>query len=154
MLQTRRIGLVLATTGTLLLALSSVASAAWERGTNGDDTLTGTDSGDWLMGRAGDDTIYGEGGPDMLWGDRGDDVLVPGPGRDMVFGGPGNDTIDALDGQRDTIVCGPGFDTVSADPVDRVIGCEVVIYGPLPGQGDGGGQQPGDEGDPNDPDDV
>lgn len=141
MLQTRRVGLVLATTGTLLLAFSSVASAAWMRGDNDDDTLVGTSRGDWLMGRGGNDTIYGEGGPDVLWGDRGNDVLMPGDGRDMVFGGPGDDTIDALDGERDTVVCGPGFDTVRADPRDRVIGCEVFgVDEPLPPVG--GGEQP------------
>jgi Ca2+-binding RTX toxin-like protein len=43
-----------------------------------------------------------------------------------VSGGSGNDTIQARDGERDTIDCGSGKDTVVADKIDVVKGCEKV----------------------------
>jgi Ca2+-binding RTX toxin-like protein len=43
-----------------------------------------------------------------------------------MYGGAGNDTIQAKDGERDTIDCGSGRDTVVVDAVDVVKGCEKV----------------------------
>ena len=68
-------------------------------------------------------------------------MLIGGPGRDTISGdlaggdcGPlwckypyGNDTIDARDGEVDSITCGAGTDTVIADPQDVVApDCEHV----------------------------
>ena len=106
-------------------------------GAGGDDVLTATDSsGDLVEGGAGDDT---------LTGGFGDDTIVGGPGRDQIAGdrmarcnewhcdvmdGFGNDTIDARDGNVDSVQCGPGIDTVKADPQDRVADdCEHVDRG-------------------------
>jgi PASTA domain len=42
----------------------------------------------------------------------------------------GNDTIDARDGERDSVTCGVGADTVKADPADVVAtDCEQVERG-------------------------
>ncbi|TML33540.1 MAG: hypothetical protein E6G29_12000 [Actinobacteria bacterium] len=57
----------------------------------------------------------------------GNDHLIGGKGRDVLKGGPGNDTIDARDGQVDTINCGSGDDQVKADRKDHVAhNCEHV----------------------------
>jgi Ca2+-binding RTX toxin-like protein len=101
----------------------------------GDDVVTGAD---------GADTIDGGAGADRLSGGFGADVIVGGPGRDDIGGdrtaacfygplfgdctiGSGNDTIDARDGERDTVDCGPGADTVYADAIDVTAGCETVL---------------------------
>lgn len=103
-------------------------------GAGGADVLRGSDRhGDAIDGGAGDDDISGG---------FGDDTLVGGPGRDAIAGdrplrcneihcdlggGSGNDTIEARDGEVDSIVCGPGSDRVVADADDVVDGdCEVV----------------------------
>jgi Ca2+-binding RTX toxin-like protein len=111
-----------------------------------------TDASD-LIGAGGDDRLRGADGPDRVDGGPGndsidagfgDDVIVGGPGRDTISGdlaggdcGPlwckypyGNDTIDALDGEVDSITCGAGQDTVKADAADVVAAdCETVTRG-------------------------
>jgi Ca2+-binding RTX toxin-like protein len=112
--------------------LSQVGTASELIGGGGDDRL-----------RAGDGPDRVDGGPgnDSLDAGFGDDVIVGGPGRDTISGdlaggdcGPlwckypyGNDTIDAVDGEVDSIVCGFGTDTVKADGADVVDSdCETV----------------------------
>ena len=58
------------------------------KGTNGDDTLTGTH----VDGRGGDDTIYGLAGNDDLKGKDGNDTFDGGAGNDKIDGGKGIDT--------------------------------------------------------------
>jgi Ca2+-binding RTX toxin-like protein len=102
------------------------------RGNGGNDTLRGSDGAETLDGGPGDDDI------DAGFGD---DTITGGPGRDSIAGdrrggdcGPvwcklpyGNDTIDARDGEVDSVSCGFGEDTVYADPIDVVSGdCEHV----------------------------
>jgi Ca2+-binding RTX toxin-like protein len=108
-----------------------------------------TGSGE-LIGHGGDDTLKGADGPDTLNGGAGADDLDAGFGDDHITGGPGadsiagdrrggdcgpvwcklpfgNDTIDARDGERDSVTCGVGADSVKADPIDVVAGdCETV----------------------------
>ena len=43
----------------MLVVASGVALAVSKLGTNGPDTLTGTDKSDFLLGRGGGDDIYG-----------------------------------------------------------------------------------------------
>jgi hypothetical protein len=103
-------------------------------GAGGADVLRGGDRhGDVVDGGAGDDDLSGG---------FGDDTLVGGPGRDTIAGdrplrcnelhcdlggGSGNDTIEARDGEVDSITCGPGTDRVVADADDVVDSdCEVV----------------------------
>jgi hypothetical protein len=126
-----------------------------------------------LIGNGGDDDLNAGDGPDKLDGGPGndhldggfgDDVITGGPGQDRISGdlaggdcGPlwckypyGNDTINAQDGEVDTIVCGFGTDTVIADAADVVDkDCETVTRGAaapttatpgrtVPGAGGGG----------------
>jgi Ca2+-binding RTX toxin-like protein len=65
-------------------------------------------------------------------------VLVPafirgGAGRDSLSGGEGPDTIDAFDGEPDSVDCREGNDTVYADRKDTVKNCETVKREPAPG---------------------
>lgn len=98
----------------------------------GDDVLVG---GTWA------DTLDGGAGSDRITGGFGDDRLIGGPGRDTIVGDTdapycnryscslpfGNDTVEARDGEADSITCGPGTDTVVADAVDVVApDCERV----------------------------
>jgi Ca2+-binding RTX toxin-like protein len=69
----------------LTLVLTSAASGAVQRGTDGEDTLIGTRAADTLYGYAGHDGLYGGAGDDRLYG---------GPGWDHIFGGAGDDVLD------------------------------------------------------------
>ena len=52
------------------------------------------------------------------------------PGTDRFAGGAGNDTINSRDQRRETVSCGTGRrDRVTADRVDRLVGCEIVRRG-------------------------
>ena len=103
--------------------------------------LDGRGGADTLIGADGPDTIDGGAGADTIDAGFGDDVITPGPGRDSVSAdrrggdcGPywckypyGNDTINAADGEIDSIDCGAGTDAVVADPADVVApNCETV----------------------------
>jgi len=119
-------------------------------GNGGDDDLNGGDGPDKLDGGAGSD---------HLDGGFGDDTITGGPGKDTISGdraggdcGPlwckypyGNDTIDARDGEVDSVTCGAGADTVLADAVDVVApDCETVTRGPAaPAPAAGGPAKPG-----------
>ena len=115
--------------------LSQVGTPSTMDGRGGDDRLRSGDGPDRLDGGAGNDNVDGG---------FGDDVLIGGPGRDTISGdlaggdcGPlwckypfGNDTIEARDGEIDSITCGAGTDTVNADAQDVVApDCEKVARG-------------------------
>jgi len=114
------------------LEVVQVTKPSTIRGNGGNDTLRGSDGAETLDGGPGDDDVDGG---------FGDDTITGGPGRDNISGdrrggdcGPvwcklpfGNDTIDARDGEVDSVSCGIGEDTVSADADDVVAGdCEHV----------------------------
>lgn len=129
-----------------------VGLAGTYSGRGGNDVLRAGDSnGDAVDGGAGDDDVAGG---------LGDDTVIGGPGRDVIAGdrplrcnevhcdvggGFGNDTIQARDGEVDSIACGPGNDRVVADADDVVAAdCETVERpaaggGPAPGPGPGPG---------------
>jgi Ca2+-binding RTX toxin-like protein len=124
------------------LEVVQVTSPSTISGGGGNDTLRAGDGADKLDGGPGDDDL------DAGFGD---DTIVGGPGRDNIAGdrrggdcGPvwcklpfGNDTIDARDGEQDSVTCGIGEDTVLADAIDVVAGdCEHVTRvgaAPVPG---------------------
>jgi Ca2+-binding RTX toxin-like protein len=103
------------------------------RSLGGNDTVKGANASEHIDGGAGDDRL--EGG-------YGDDTIAGGPGRDTIIGDKsgsecglfescnvpvGNDTIDARDGEPDSVTCGVGTDRVLADAADTVAGdCEQV----------------------------
>ncbi len=136
----RRLVLVLAAMALALLLASGVAFAVNKIGTNGPDTLRGTDRADNLSGRGGNDIIVGLGGSDNLLGERGKDVLLGGSerrpgggdknlascrGNDAVFGGRGTDNISGENGD-DLVTDGPNrefaTDKLSAGRGNDVVG--------------------------------
>ena len=62
-------------------------------------TIIGTDGNDTLSGTNGPDEIFGLGGNDRIFGQPGADLLDGGEGKDELFGGRGNDTLDGGEGK-------------------------------------------------------
>jgi Ca2+-binding RTX toxin-like protein len=125
--------------------LARRSRVVFQRGTRGDDTLTGSEKRDFLLALAGNDTVSGLGaadfffgqkgvdtidgdnGPDRLWGGSEGDILHGGDGPDWLWGGggadelfgeEGNDRLFAAadDGAIDTLDCGE-----HADDRDRAV---------------------------------
>ena len=106
-------------------------------GTEGPDTLTGTNVGDIILGYGGDDTIHGLGSPpgdaygpddlkggkgdDTVYGDEGENGIDGGAGNDRLFGGPDYDAAGGGSGDdkvfgggsKDDLDGGPGNDRLS-----------------------------------------
>ena len=132
----RRTVLLLTAMGVALLLGTGVAFAAAVSGTQGNDTLRGTqqadqiyglNGNDTLYGRAGNDELYGGAGNDNLYGQSGNDEIYGGSGVDNLFGGPGSDFINSADrGTSDLVDCGNPdgeVDRVVRDEEDRVRNC-------------------------------
>ena len=107
-------------------------------GTDGDDTINGLQQNDQLFGCGGDDTINGGQGEDLVDGGDGDDTLDGGNGKDTIIGGAGNDFIKGGNGGEtltggdggDTFDCGHAADIVTDfDPTegDTLVDCENAI---------------------------
>jgi Ca2+-binding RTX toxin-like protein len=62
-------------------------------GTNGPDTINGSNSDDYISGLQGDDLIFGNAGNDEIVGWQGADIIYGGIGNDTLSGGSGNDSI-------------------------------------------------------------
>ncbi|MEO1656317.1 MAG: cadherin domain-containing protein [Pseudomonadota bacterium] len=99
-------------------------------GTDGDDTIIGTNGNDFVYAGSGDDYVdvlagddFASGGPDddLIFGRQGDDIVVGGDDNDHVHGGAGNDVVSGDDGDdnvsggdgNDILSGGRGTDTVS-----------------------------------------
>ncbi len=118
----RRVVLVLAAMALALLLASGVAWAVNKIGTNGPDTLIGTNNADNLIGKGGNDILFSLNGHDNLLGgpgkdivlgenerfnsSRGDKNLRGGLGNDIVVGGRGSDNVLG-DAGNDFLVDGP-----------------------------------------------
>ena len=89
----KRVSLSAVTTAiAALTAFVAVAVAMPVKGTDGDDTLTGTDRHDVISAYAGNDTIHGMGGFDVIRSGPGNDNADGGDGHDFMRGGKGDDT--------------------------------------------------------------
>jgi len=108
------------------------------RGYRGNDLLAGYRSRDHIYGGLGRDQLLGWGGSDFIYGDGGQDSLVGGYGDDRLTGGPGRDEVNAGfgddivwvygDSAIDLVRCGPGADVVYRDADDVVRSdCEKSI---------------------------
>jgi Ca2+-binding RTX toxin-like protein len=75
-------------------------------GTNGNDTLNGTNFFDRILGGVGNDVIRGFGGDDVISGGRGNDIVNGGAGDDRLDGGAGGDVI--FGGTGDDVISGGG----------------------------------------------
>jgi Ca2+-binding RTX toxin-like protein len=114
----------------------------------GPATVQGRGGADVLLAGVGRQTLDGGAGDDTIEGGFGNDVLTGGPGRDVIaadFTGSqcgwlqsctfphGNDTVNARDGEADSIDCGVGEDTAIVDAIDTVNDCERVQRAAVPG---------------------
>jgi RTX calcium-binding nonapeptide repeat (4 copies) len=138
----KRILVLLVTMAAAVVVASGVALAAAIAGTNGDDTLIGTNNRDTISGAAGDDFIAGRDARDSLYGDQGADEVHGNAGNDQVFTGQGadeayagrgdNDFVNTLDEELESVIdCGPGQNDeayVDFDESELAVagGCEIV----------------------------
>jgi uncharacterized protein YkwD len=127
----RRLVVVVALVASIL-AIASPASAAVITcngleatvvGTDGNDTLYGTEGVDVIAGLDGRDRIYGLGGNDIICGGGARDRIFAGRGHDMVFGGDGDDRIKADQGADQ--IWGEGGD----DKISGQTGADVISGG-------------------------
>ncbi|MEG4805025.1 hypothetical protein QUB63_30615 [Microcoleus sp. ARI1-B5] len=77
------------------------------KGTNSNDTLTGSSGNDAIYGLRGNDSLDGGLGDDTLFGGKGSDTLLGSSGNDILFGGQGDDTLLGGDG-NDILFGGKG----------------------------------------------
>jgi Ca2+-binding RTX toxin-like protein len=75
-------------------------------------TINGTNGNNTLIGTNGNDIINGLAGNDRLFGRRGNDILIGGTGRDALFGEAGNDSLGGGTG-NDLLNGGLGADFMS-----------------------------------------
>ena len=114
---TRKLAVLLAVIGLMVMAFAGVALAVTKTGDAGPNRLVGTAENDTLKGRAGADTLIGKGDSDVLVGGRGNDQI-----NARERGRPEDDRVD----------CGRGRDTVLTDNTteDSIANnCEVVKRG-------------------------
>ncbi|WP_165677577.1 calcium-binding protein [Metapseudomonas otitidis] len=99
------------------------------QGTQGNDTLIGSDDSDRIDGLGGDDRLVGGGGNDTLTGGLGNDTLVGGAGEDVYrFGfGSGRDVIEDGGGDwgRSVLAFEPGVQP--ADVTCRQVNGDLVL---------------------------
>jgi Ca2+-binding RTX toxin-like protein len=102
----------------LLAALAPAAPAKPDRHGGRLHQVWGSGRADHLEGTRGRDAIHGRRGHDRIHGRR---------GRDRLFGNRGQDRIYARDGFADLVVGGVGADICTADRLDSVRSCELVL---------------------------
>jgi Ca2+-binding RTX toxin-like protein len=119
----RRFVLLLTAMALALVLASGVALAVNRIGTDGPDTLRGTNGNDNLLGRGGNDILFALNGRDNLLGGPGKDCLLCLTRQQRFFagdknllGGPGNDFIWTGKGS-DNVVGGEGNDLLIDDGV-------------------------------------
>jgi Ca2+-binding RTX toxin-like protein len=110
-----------------------VAGIVSRIGTDGNDTVTWTETVAVINGGAGDDVLTAGAFDDTLDGGAGNDVLRGGAGNDTyLFGvGSGSDTIDNRDGGADRVVFGSGI--LASDLTFAKVGndLQVLIAGAI-----------------------
>jgi hypothetical protein len=137
---------VLAAMALAMLLASGVAWAVNKIGTNGPDTLRGTNGNDNLIGKGGNDILFSLNGRDNLLGGPGKDIvlgenerlnfargnkdLVGGPGNDVVVGGRGSDNVLGDEG-NDFLIDGPTRE-FSLDKVSGGDGNDVFLVDNVP----------------------
>lgn len=146
--------MLVATVMAVLAVAGGTAFAVALSGTNGDDTLRGTNGRDAISGNDGDDVLLGLRGKDAMAGGagrdavlggnevgplRGDRSLSGGDGGDFIGGGKGSDTLSGGDGKdyltagpfndtaRDTVAAGAGDDAVFAR--SKPAGMDIISCG-------------------------
>ena len=97
------------------------------------DVITGDAGGNVLRGGFGLDTLDGGAGGDVLSGGEDRDTIAGGAGTDTLFGEGDDDSINAFDGEVDTVDCGASpDDDAQVDGNDSVTDCEFSRRGDVP----------------------
>lgn len=91
------------------------------RGTDGDDTLVGSDFYDQILGGEGNDLLFGNAKADDMSGGMGDDTLFGGNGKDRLLGRDGQDSLYGGMG-ADQLFGGEGDDVLFFTPGDYLGG--------------------------------
>jgi RTX calcium-binding nonapeptide repeat (4 copies) len=117
---------------------------SWSPVDFGPSTIETRGGDDRITSGNGSQTIDAGAGADYVEGGFGNDTLTGGPGKDTIAGDftgtqcgvfqsctipHGDDTINARDGEADSIDCGVGKDTAVVDAIDTTSNCEVVDAG-------------------------
>ena len=128
----RRLVLLLTAMALALLLASGVALAVNRIGTDGPDTLRGTNGNDNLLGRGDSDILFALNGRDNLLGGPGNDWLDSHPmgfrrGDKNMVGGSGNDSV--IGGRGSDIVLGEEGNDLVADGPDREFSTDNVSGG-------------------------
>ena len=111
--KTRRTAFGVVALAALSLLTAALAMAAPPiKGTDGPDSLTGTDQRDRIVAGPGADTVDAKAGRDRVQAGSGNDIVEAGLGHDVVRGGYGNDTLNGGPGP-DLIFAQRGVDTVN-----------------------------------------
>ncbi|WP_415896380.1 calcium-binding protein [Neptuniibacter sp. QD57_21] len=100
-------------------------------GTEGNDSLVGSNKVDYIYGYGGNDVVQAGSGGDYLYGHEGDDTLKGESGNDRITGGVGNDNLQGGDGS-DTYYFnrGDGQDVIkdtSTSGTDKIIFGEGIL---------------------------
>jgi len=80
-------------------------------GTQGNESIIGSNDSDIIEGLGGVDYIMARGGADTVYGGDGNDTILGGDGDDVIYGGDGNDVIKPDDGD-DKSYGGAGDDII------------------------------------------
>ncbi len=91
-------------------------------GSDRDERIYGGEGNDWINANDGGDTVYGEGGHDRLFGGDGKDYLSGGGGVNVLRGEAG----------RDLLVADKRFDDLRNNGGDSVLADELSVGNPRP----------------------
>jgi Ca2+-binding RTX toxin-like protein len=144
----RRVMLVLAAMALALVLASGVALALNKIGTDGPDTLRGTNGDDNLIGKGGNDVLFSLNGRDNLLGGPGKDCLLcvteqeqaggccpfrffagdknlyGGPDNDFIWSGKGSDNVEG--GEGNDLLPDDGVREFSKDNLSGGPGNDVI----------------------------
>ncbi|MEX0381707.1 hypothetical protein V6X02_00010 [Spiribacter sp. 1M153] len=84
-------------------------------GAGGADDLFGYEGDDVLLGGAGDDSLFGHAGNDVLIGGAGGDEGYGGAGNDIFVGGAGANTFDGGAGSNTVVLAGDATITITGE---------------------------------------
>jgi Ca2+-binding RTX toxin-like protein len=113
--------MVIAFTGALAFVSADFIADTFKvlRGTDADETMTGTANADTFYAMGGNDIMTGDAGNDTFYGGTGNDTIDGGVGQDTLNGEAGNDTIHGGAGAfGDSIYGGTGDDNVDGGEGD------------------------------------
>ncbi len=95
-------------------------------GTEGDDTLEGSEDRDLILGQGGDDILNGNAGDDQIEGGSGADQITGSVGDDRLYGGADQDTFFFSEGDGHDII----FDFEAGDEVVVDLTGDPVAFQP------------------------